>query len=73
MQLYIEKEIDGKEGGKSFFREIYENYYGDTVTVTATLEVPKDAYTGIKNNYDDEQTIIHRQWSFNPAEVLTYL
>jgi hypothetical protein len=48
-ELYIEKQIDGKLGGKVILQGVYQNYYGDTVTVTATLEVPKDAYTGIKN------------------------
>ena len=48
-ELYSEKQIDGIQGGKVILQGVYQNYYGDTVTVTATLEVPKDAFTGIKN------------------------
>ena len=46
--LYAEKEIDGHIGGQITLLGIYKNYYGDEVTVTAKLTIPKDAYTGIK-------------------------
>ena len=44
--LYAEKAIDGNTGGEIMLQGIYQNYYGDTVTVTAKLKVPKDAYAG---------------------------
>ena len=43
-ELYIEKEIDGEIGSKITLEGIYQNYFGDTVTVKATITVPAGAY-----------------------------
>jgi hypothetical protein len=47
-ELYIEKEIDGEIGGKFTLEGIYQNYFGDTVTIKATISVPAGAYKRIK-------------------------
>jgi len=43
-ELYVEQEIDGGIGGKVTLEGIYLNYYGDIVTVKATLTIPAGAY-----------------------------
>jgi hypothetical protein len=43
-ELYVEQEIDGGIGGKVTLEGLYLNYYGDSVTVKATLTIPAGAY-----------------------------
>ena len=47
-ELYVEKAINGAQGGSVELQGQYINAYGDIVTVNSKLSIPSNAFFGIK-------------------------